>query len=467
MSRLFALLAFTFIVANLTFADEWQTETVDDPEDTPWATSIALDSNDYPHIVYRQDGYDYDVEYARWDGNQWQLETINEPGDYGGDVSIAIDSGDNPHIVFRDYANTALMYAKKSGSSWQIETVDSEGAVGGQASIALDSGDNPHISYFDWTNEQLKYARWDGSQWQIEAVDANGELVGAWSQIAIDSLNRPHISYIDYIEWEKGEKGDQGELRYAKKEGGTWQIEFVDDTDSFATYSVIVLDSGDNPHISYIGESNLGENNHHDLKYARRDGSGWQIETVRESGTLGYLHISIAIDSNDYPHISYYDDTSDDLAYARWDGGEWQFETVATEYYSGWFNDIALDSNDSPHISYRHSITWYTGAELRYAWYGPLGFENDDIPTTPTGFVLCSAAPNPSEGSASIGFALPRACEAELALYDIKGRKVATLAEGKHQPGEYSAVVNGLSSGVYIYELTADEFRESKKMIVK
>ncbi|MCP4229698.1 MAG: T9SS type A sorting domain-containing protein [bacterium] len=74
---------------------------------------------------------------------------------------------------------------------------------------------------------------------------------------------------------------------------------------------------------------------------------------------------------------------------------------------------------------------------------------------------------NANDSSASIGFALPRACEVELALYDIKGRKVATLAEGTHQPGEYSATANGLSSGVYIYEMNADEFSDCKKMVVR
>jgi hypothetical protein len=55
----------------------------------------------------------------------------------------------------------------------------------------------------------------------------------------------------------------------------------------------------------------------------------------------------------------------------------------------------------------------------------------------------------------------------ELALYDVKGRKIATLAEGTHQPGEYSATASGLASGVYIYEMTADDFSDCQKMVVR
>lgn len=97
----------------------------------------------------------------------------------------------------------------------------------------------------------------------------------------------------------------------------------------------------------------------------------------------------------------------------------------------------------------------------------PLGIEDGDTPNNPVGFYLAPAVPNPSNGTATIAYTLPRACEVELAVFDVKGRKIATLAEGEYQPGEYSSTVNGLSSGLYLYQLTADEFRDVKKMVVK
>ena len=48
---------------------------------------------------------------------------------------------------------------------------------------------------------------------------------------------------------------------------------------------------------------------------------GWIIQPVDSEGTVGQS-TSIALDSSDYPHISYNDGTHGDLKYARWTPGE-------------------------------------------------------------------------------------------------------------------------------------------------
>ncbi len=83
------------------------------------------------------------------------------------------------------------------------------------------------------------------------------------------------------------------------------------------------------------------------------------------------------------------------------------------------------------------------------------------------GFFLYPAAPNPSDGSALISFAVPYRCEVNLELFDVKGRKIENIAVGELEVGNYEKTVNGLSSGLYLYQLTAEEFSEVKKMVVK
>ncbi|MCP4229751.1 MAG: hypothetical protein GY771_06345 [bacterium] len=545
------LLVAVLAITGPAFGDGWQIEAVDTAGDGGYYTSIALDSGDNPHISYSYENEYYnfdDLKYAYYDGSSWQTEVVDTTADWEYeqyDTSIALDSGDNPHISYFDDSNSDLRYAYYDGSSWQFDAVDTAGYEGVYTSIALDSGDNPHISYFDYINLDLKYAYYDGSSWQTEAVDTAGSG-GGYISITLDSGDNPHISYYD---------GSNADLKYAYYDGSSWQTEAVDTTGDVGRYTSIALDSGDNPHISYCDFTR------NRMKYAYYDGSSWQIAGVATEGHVGWW-TSIALDSGDNPHISHCDFTNHDLEYTYYDGSSWQFEVVDTAGNVGRYTSIALDSGDNPHISYYDS----SNADLKYAkrytapadfdllspgdgdtvyepvtldwedaedtqeitydvrystgptfvtydeitgltdstytfglgdlddltdyywkvrawdgyeetWSGPDDYWSftvdnstdieDDEGNLPKTFALHPAVPNPSDGTTSICFALPRACNVELTLYDVKGRKIMTLAEGTYQPGEYSATASGLSSGIYRDEMNAGEFSDSKKMVVR
>ncbi len=61
---------------------------------------------------------------------------------------------------------------------------------------------------------------------------------------------------------------------------------------------------------------------------------------------------SIALDSNNYPHISYYDAVNETLKHAYWNGTQWVIETVDSTKKAGKYSSIAIDDNDHPRISY-------------------------------------------------------------------------------------------------------------------
>jgi hypothetical protein len=79
----------------------------------------------------------------------------------------------------------------------------------------------------------------------------------------------------------------------------------------------------------------------------------------------------------------------------------------------------------------------------------------------------CFGASNPSQpGSATIKFTVPVAGEIELALYDVSGRKLATVAQGQYPAGEHMATVRGLASGVYLYALRMGEGRYVNRIVL-
>lgn len=83
-------------------------------------------------------------------------------------------------------------------------------------------------------------------------------------------------------------------------------------------------------------------------------------------------------------------------------------------------------------------------------------------------FELGQNFPNPFNPSTVIEFQVPHSSFVTLRIYDILGREVATLVNGKINAGAYKAVWNGAEypSGVYFYRLQADGFAQVKRMLL-
>ena len=288
---------------------EWSIETVDgtaEGDHVGKGTSIALDSSDHPHISY-YDGPTRDLKYAHFDGAQWSKVTVDSDGEVGKYTSIALNSSGMPHIAYLDMNNSKLKYAYFDGVQWNIETLPMTEDVDRECSLVLDSSDNPHICYYDLTHHDLKYMWFDGAQWHTETVDSQGEL-GRWPSLQLDSDERPHISYREERD------GEADFLKYAYFDGVIWNTEYVDKTGSPGRFSSLALDSTDAPHISYLDRGNNDEG----LKYAHFDGAQWSKLTVDSDGEVG-RYTSMAMGANDTPHISYYDFSTMNLRYAVMD----------------------------------------------------------------------------------------------------------------------------------------------------
>lgn len=76
--------------------------------------------------------------------------------------------------------------------------------------------------------------------------------------------------------------------------------------------------------------------------------------------------------------------------------------------------------------------------------------------------------PNPSSGTAELSYRIEKTGEVELILLDAVGREVRRLALGRQEAGEWSVPISldGLSSGVYYYELHAGDGRGSGRVVL-
>jgi uncharacterized lipoprotein YddW (UPF0748 family) len=98
-----------------------------------------------------------------------------------------------------------------------------------------------------------------------------------------------------------------------------------------------------------------------------------------------------------------------------------------------------------------------------------------DEPNNPNDFVLYQNYPNPFNPSTKIKFTIPsvgtqRAVSVQLKVYDVLGKEVTNLIDEEHSPGNYEVIFDTtdmqLSSGIYFYQLKADNLMQTKKMML-
>lgn len=94
--------------------------------------------------------------------------------------------------------------------------------------------------------------------------------------------------------------------------------------------------------------------------------------------------------------------------------------------------------------------------------------DTEDPQTVPEQFTLSNNYPNPFNPTTVISYQLPEASQVTLRVFDMLGREVAILVNGRVSAGEHEVQfdASNLSSGLYIYRLQAGEFIQTKKMML-
>lgn len=88
--------------------------------------------------------------------------------------------------------------------------------------------------------------------------------------------------------------------------------------------------------------------------------------------------------------------------------------------------------------------------------------------TKPFTYSLSSNYPNPFNPTTIINYQLAASGHVTLKVFDILGRLVSTLVDDTKGPGEYSVQFDGIkfASGVYFYQLRANNFISTQKMMM-
>ena len=93
--------------------------------------------------------------------------------------------------------------------------------------------------------------------------------------------------------------------------------------------------------------------------------------------------------------------------------------------------------------------------------------------SNPSIFSLYSAYPNPFNPITSLRYDLPEQAQVTLTVYDLMGREITQLVNTTQEAGYRSVQWNAtdmhgkpVSAGVYLYQIRAGEFVQTKKMVL-
>ncbi len=157
--------------------------------------------------------------------------------------------------------------------------------------------------------------------------------------------------------------------------------------------------------------------------------------------------------------------------------GTWPVDTLRCSFAQG-FDSVVVHYDKLPSTCQDYG-TNYMADNMRVT---P---KSVDVPTDaerPAVFALGQSYPNPFNSAAQIEYTVggvrgqgPGVSNVRLCVYDILGREVAVLVNEQKNPGRYEVSFDarlpggqatGLSSGVYLYRLTAGGFTQTRTMIV-
>ncbi len=359
------------------------------------------------------------------------------------------------------------IYYKRStdgGINWGSDTrLTISSGISQDPSIYV-SGNNVNVVWVDLQTGSFeifyKKSNDGGITWSSDMVLSNTGGSGAFSPSVSASGN------IVISSWQDNRSSSSGEIYY--KRSTDFGTTFGTDTrltndPGVSTYSTISI-SGTIAQMIWL-DNRTGQS---EIFYNRSTNSGltWGTDTKLTSNVFSSSNPAISISSTNV-HVVYHGNGGIYYMRSTNSGITWGGDQRLSDIVS-----FARDASVSVSGTTVHVI-WHdarnSNEDIYYA-RNPLG--------NPTGITTISEAaskyslhqnfPNPFNPTTKINFDLPVNSIVSLKVYNIQGKEISSLVDGRINKGSHVVDWNASNyqSGIYFYKLIAGDFVETRKMIL-
>jgi len=303
------------------------------------------------------------------DGNE-SIASPDTAGTVGAYTSLALD-GSNPVVSYYDLDNGDLKVLHcgntdcTSGNT--IASPETMGDIGQYTSVAV-SGGKPAVSYYDVDHATLKMLRCGNASCTADNTTFIADYASGFAAMSLklDGAGKPVVGYYDI-------ENDYLKLMHCNDPncaGGDESIVFLDYMGALGNVSM-ALDGSGYPVIAYYDQP-TGHLNvlHCDDANCAGDESG-HITTPDPAAQVG-TDISLKLDENDHPVISYYDGPAGQLKLLHCDDVNCSGDETGNMIHpdtglgAGTYTSLVLDTSGYPVISYYD----YTQKDLKVTHCG-------------------------------------------------------------------------------------------------
>jgi len=327
------------------------------------------DCNDEDPLVYPGADEDYtngvDDDCDEFIDERFDYVTVDSSCDCGAPNAIATDSAGQVWLAYRDNDLGEIKYDMRTPAGRWTGSSTVSTTSGYDAGLYMDA-EVDKADYFNlaYTSEDLTYGTmqldyqyaspsgsWSGA-YEVDGPSSTGSYyVGYFVDIAMDSSNLPSFAYYDAY-YNYPYLTDYTSLGV----GVTVQADYLATSTSYyqGIYTALAIDSEDYAHVAYYDQSSpygfgwSPENQYSTFDLSLSDSCF--TATIGDDG----IYNSLAVKSDDTVCIAYQDASSSDLMYACNTGScsGWATQTVASTGAVGEYAGLAFNSKDEPYIAY-------------------------------------------------------------------------------------------------------------------